>query len=114
MKTPSELLQIAMKYDDPESLIAVYKEAASYAKQMKEVQDATKARLQLMMDECGEREISTGAGKAVFIIPKKPRLDKRMWDAALARDSQLRVIQNQYDEAQEPFKKLPPGYLRIT
>ena len=121
MKTPSELLRVAMKYDDPESLIAVYKEAAGYAKQMKEVQDAAKARLQLMMDELGEREVSTGAGKAAYTVPKTPKLDKRMWSAALARDPQLRVIQNQYDdaaqmldEAQEPFKILPPGYLRIS
>ena len=121
MKTPAELLATLLKYNDPESAIAVYKEIAGYLKEFKDVQTAAKGIVELCLGELGELEIKTNAGKAAYTKPKTPKLNKEKWAVAMSRDRALMEVQNRFnaaqndlDVAQEPFKELPQGYLRIT
>jgi len=121
MQSPNELMQILLKYKDVESAIALYKEIAGYVVSYKEVQKAARATIGLHLTELGEREVKTNAGKAAYTVPKTPKLDKKLWREAMSRDPVLRQAQHTFDDAQntlnvaqDPFKVMPEGSLRIT
>lgn len=115
------LLEMLVKYQDPETAVAVYKEASGYIDAFERVKDIAKGFIKNHLFETGELELTTRAGKVVYTSPKTPRLNADAWRAATVARPELRTLQQQFDAArdaldlaQAPFKELPAPTLRIS
>ena len=111
------------EYTDPESAIAVYKEAAGRIKALKATQVTARAVIEKYLANLGEREVTTAAGKAAYTVSKTPRLDKQRWVELCLRNESTADAQHFYDISLSELRKaqdaygclvLPPGKLRIT
>lgn len=116
-----ELMKKLLEYGDPESAIALYKEATTEKKKLEDFMKAAKAIVEKYLRDIGEFTIVTKAGKASYTQPKKPRLNTKAWKVATTVDAKLQAVQSKFDAsknaleiAQEPFMELPKGSLRIT
>jgi len=117
----TDLLEKLAQYQDPESAVAIYLEAAAAEKRLAEVKEIARRRIETYMRETGDTTFTCQAGKAAYTQPKTPKLDKDAWNNAMLRDPVLGHTQRQYDlaadelsKAQQPFSALPAPTLRIT
>jgi hypothetical protein len=115
------LLRKLTQYDDPESAVAIYLEAAALEKRLAEVKDIARSRIETYLRKTGEVAFGCKAGKAVYTQPKTPKLDTKAWKDMVLRDPILADWQHKFDvaaadldKAQEPFKVMPAPTLRIT
>ena len=111
------------EYDDVESAIAVYKEAAGRIKALKATQVTARAVIEKHLADLGEREVTTVAGKAAYTVSKTLRLDKAQWNVAIQHNESAYFAQAAFDRASSALNfaqedcaclVLPPGKLRIT
>ena len=122
VESPSDtLLRKLAEYNDPESAVAIYLEAAALEKRLTEVKDLARNRIESYLRETGEVAYGCKAGKAVYTQPKTLKLDIKAWKDMVLRDPVLADWQRKFDvaaadldKAQEPFKVLPAPTLRIT
>jgi len=115
------LMRKLAQYQDPESAVAIYLEAATLEKRLAEVKDVARNRIEVYLRETGEVKFTCQAGNATYTQPKTPKLDTKAWNDIVLRDPVLADWQHKFDIAaadldkvQEPFKALPTPTLRIT
>ena len=63
------LMRKLTQYQDPESAVTIYLDAASLQKKLDEVKNITKGRIEAHLRETGELAYDCKAGKAAYTIP---------------------------------------------
>jgi hypothetical protein len=99
MRTPQELLTTLHEFEDATSAISVYKEAVGYIKAFKEVQQAALDCAAAEMQSDGVLHTKTDFGTAGWTKPRTPRLDRDIWAGMIARNEQLKQLQDEADQA---------------
>ena len=100
--------------------IAAYKEAKSYAAEYDKLADALREKARELLEYSGATSIKTDFGTIGITQPKKPKLDKALWQEAISEDVDLQAVQRRFDvakaaleEAQLEFSSLPEGSIYI-
>jgi hypothetical protein len=121
MKQPTDLLQTLLEAESAETAVAIYKEAASYAQQFKDVQTAALACAQADLQTSGETKRKTIFGSCGWTNPQSDELDKAAWQTAVAANPDLLSLetavanaQNALRQAQQPYsrRREPAFYIR--
>lgn len=118
--SPAELAQKLTQYEDADTAIAVYKEANFIIAQFEDVKKAALNLAENELRSTGETVRKTTIGSCGWTVPKTAQLDKVAWQAAVAENSDLAVVQSEFDRVdaalkkwQQPFMKLPEGRFYI-
>ena len=111
MKQPTDLLQTLFQDESAETAVIVYKEAASYAQQFKDVQATALACAQADLDE-GESKRKTTFGSCGWTNPQSDELDKTAWQTAVAANPDLAALETAVANAQAVLKQAQRPYSR--
>lgn len=119
-KSPLELAAILAQYEDEESAILVYKEAASIMAEYNKVKQQCVQMVEASLIASGKTKLVLDVGTAGWSAPKKKKLNEARWLAALEVDTDLAALQGKFhdaeqelERAQEPFMELPEGRFYI-
>ncbi len=103
--SPDDLTYKLIQYEDPETAVAVYKEAAGFAAAYKEVMDAARQFISSHITSTGEIKGRTAIGTFGLTRPKqKWALDTESWIQAAQGDSVLQQTQNAFEQAKARYE----------
>lgn len=111
MKQPTDLLQTLLEDESAETAVIVYKEAASYAQQFKDVQATALACAQADLGE-GESKRKTTFGSCGWTNPQSEEVDTAAWQTAVAANPDFAALETAVANAQTALKQAQRPYSR--
>lgn len=106
INTPTTLSMKLVQYEDPETAVAVYKEATGLRAAYQDVMDAARAFIANHIETMGERKGRTSVGTFGVSNPNaKFELDKVVWDLMIATDPALAEAQQSFNTAEQAYRQ---------